>query len=70
MFESFSDTQLQKRVIKNVRINWEDLAGTGDILVSRRWTGYSTTMMLLEGSFASHVSVIVKDEYNIYVIES
>jgi len=57
-------------VIKKLKLNWDGLAGTGDLLVSRRWTGYSTTKMLLEGSFASHVSMIVKEEHNIFVIES
>jgi len=70
MFESFTDTPLEERIIKNVRINWEEMANTGDLLVSRRWTGYSSLMMLTSGSFASHVAMIVKDEYNIYVVES
>lgn len=53
-----------------MRIDWDSLVDTGDLLVSRRWTGYSATLMLLGGTFASHVAMIVKEGGHIYVIES
>ena len=43
---------------------------TGDLLVSRRWTGFPTLMMMLSGGFAAQVSMIKKENGKVYVIES
>ena len=34
---------------------------TGDILIARRFTGHTTEVMLLSGSFANHAAMIIKD---------
>jgi hypothetical protein len=70
MFENFSSTMLQERVIQHVKLDLDKLLNTGDLLVSRRWTGYTATMMLLSGSFATNVAMVVKKKNEIYIIES
>jgi len=62
MFQQFTGDWLQERVIKKVPIvrDYSDLMGTGDVLVSRRWTGYAAEMMLLSGSHASNVAIVVE----------
>ena len=57
-------------MIQHVKLDLDKMLNTGDLLVSRRWTGYTATMMLLSGSFATNVAMVVKKKNEIYVIES
>lgn len=47
MFETFTQKPLRERVIQKVKV---DGIKTGDVLISRRWTGYAAEIMLLSGS--------------------
>jgi hypothetical protein len=61
MFAEFADFILQERIIQHVRVNWWDMK-TGDLLVTRRWTGRPTVGMLQSGSLATHIAIVaVKD---------
>ena len=46
MFQEFSFNPLEERVIQNVNLDLKMLK-TGDILVTRRWTGFPAQMMLI-----------------------
>lgn len=58
--KSFSGRSMKERIIQEVHIDY-DMMETGDILVSRRWTGFPTAMMILSGGFASQVAMIKRD---------
>lgn len=53
---------MEQRIINKVEID-ESLFKTGDILLGRRFAGWSTLFMLLQGGLANHVAIIV-DEGN------
>ena len=41
---------------------------TGDVLVARRFTGDSAQWMILEGSFANHIAMIVEEPGNFFPV--
>jgi hypothetical protein len=34
---------------------------TGDVLISRRFTGHTTEIMLISGAFANHAAIVYRD---------
>lgn len=48
----------------------EALIDTGDLLVTRRWTGRPTVGMLVSGSLATNVAMVIKTNEGAWVIES
>lgn len=68
--ESMTNEYIEERVITKIELP-EDIYKTGDLLISRRWTGHTTEMMLLAGGFASHAAIIVRhpDSNDVFVAE-
>jgi len=60
--QSFAGLFLDERIIDQVFFDY-DLIQTGDILVARRFTGLTAQQMLFSGSYASHVALVIRDEY-------
>jgi len=50
--------------------DYPEMFGTGDVLMSRRWTGYSAELMLLSGSHASNAAIIVERAGKLFVVDS
>jgi hypothetical protein len=67
--ESFAGRRMRERVIQEVNVDY-NLMNTGDLLVSRRWTGFPTITMILSSGFASQVAMIKKENGQVYVIEA
>jgi hypothetical protein len=67
MFAQFTNEYVEERVIQ--RIKQDQQFKTGDVFVTRRWTGYATDMMLLSGSQASGVAIIIVNAGKVYVAE-
>ena len=65
--QTFTGRALEDRIINNVNIDWDQIQ-TGDILVSRRFTGQATLNMLLSGSEATGVSIVHKDERGVITV--
>ena len=61
--EQFGGVELNERIINNVEVD-QNLMKTGDILIGRRISGDSASMMLLEGGVANHAGIIVADVDN------
>jgi hypothetical protein len=57
-FQEATGLKLSHRVIDQVDLDLR-LLDTGDVLVARRFTGRDTLMMVLSGSLASHIAVVV-----------
>jgi hypothetical protein len=69
MFAEFTDFILQERIIQNVRVNWWEMK-TGDLLVTRRWTGRSTAGMIQSGSLATHIALVAVMNGQSWVLEA
>jgi hypothetical protein len=60
---------MQQRIINKVYLD-EEVYHTGDLLVARRFAGWSTLFMLLTGGMATHVAMVVDEgEGDKYVYE-
>lgn len=67
--ESFANVDFEERIIQEVHVD-KKLFKTGDLLISRRWTGFPTEIMILSGGFASQVSMLKVENGNVFVIEA
>mgnify|MGYP003695155759 CR=1 FL=1 len=67
--DSFTGMRLEERIIDEVLIDKENLQ-TGDILIGRKFVGYSTEQMVLSGGYASQVAMIVRDGSELIVLEA
>ena len=67
--DSFTAMRLEERIIDEVLIDKENLK-TGDILIGRKFVGYSTWQMVLSGGYASVTAMIVREGRELNVIES
>lgn len=70
LLESVSGRSFEERVIDRVNLHTKEMK-TGDIIITRRFTGHTTEMMLLSGGLASHAAMILKDTNStaVYVID-
>lgn len=66
--EQFGGVWLEERVINNVDVDSE-IMKTGDILIGRRISGDSASMMILQGGVANHAAMIVDYDGIKYVID-
>ena len=58
--ENFTGQSLEKRIINKVDIDLS-VFKTGDILVARRFVGWSSLFMILQGGLANHVAIVVDE---------
>ena len=59
--QRFKLEKIEKRVINHVQID-QDLIRSGDLLVSRKMTGFDTYYMVATGGAVADVAVTLRDE--------
>lgn len=70
LIESVSGIIFEERVINRVNLHTSEMR-SGDILISRKYSGHTTDMMLLSGGLASHAAMVLKDSSSsaVFVID-